>query len=98
MANTGCTAQTRPMAERFLRIFSGFDYVVCPSGSCVAMVRCHYDEYLAGRPLFDELRQKTFELCEFLVDELGGNDLGSTQGGGEGGDAGQHGPTTAQVL
>ena len=36
--------------------------------------------------------------CEFLVDELGGNDLGSTQGGGEGGDAGLHGPTTAQVL
>ena len=61
MANTGCTRQTRPMAERFLKIFSGFDYVVCPSGSCVAMVRCHYDEYLAGQPMFDELKRKGLE-------------------------------------
>ncbi|HEY4313747.1 MAG TPA: (Fe-S)-binding protein [Pirellulales bacterium] len=68
MANTGCTEQARPLAERFLAIFSGYDYVVAPSGSCVAMVRCHYDEYLAGQPGFEELKKKTFELCEFLVD------------------------------
>jgi L-lactate dehydrogenase complex protein LldE len=68
MANTGCTEQTRPLAERFLELFRPFDYVVAPSGSCVAMVRCHYDEYLAGKPGFDELKAKTFELCEFLVD------------------------------
>ena len=71
MANTGCTAEARPLAERFLTLFGGFDYVVAPSGSCVAMVRCHYDEYLAGRPGFDELKAKTFELCEFLVDVAG---------------------------
>jgi len=68
MANTGCTEQTRPLAERFLNLFRPFDYVVAPSGSCVAMVRCHYDEYLAGKPGFVELKAKTFELCEFLVD------------------------------
>ena len=68
MANTGCTEQARPLAERFLELFGGYDYVVAPSGSCVAMVRCHYDEYLAGRPGFEELKRKTFELCEFLVD------------------------------
>ena len=48
MANTGCPAEARPLAERFLEIFSPYDYVVAPSGSCVAMVRCHYDEFLAG--------------------------------------------------
>jgi L-lactate dehydrogenase complex protein LldE len=68
MANTGCTAEARPLAERFLDLFGGYEYVVAPSGSCVAMVRCHYDEYLAGRPGFEELRAKTFELTEFLVD------------------------------
>lgn len=68
MANTGCTEETRPLAERFLRIFSAYDYVVAPSGSCVAMVRHHYEEYLVGRPGFAELKAKTFELCEFLVD------------------------------
>jgi L-lactate dehydrogenase complex protein LldE len=70
MANTGCTDQTRPLAERFLQIFGEFDYVVGPSGSCVAMVRHHYDEYLAGQPGFEELKGKTFELCEFLTDVL----------------------------
>jgi len=68
MANTGCTEETRPLAERFLRIFGGYDYIVAPSGSCVAMVRHHYDEYLAGWPGFDELKRKTYELCEFLTD------------------------------
>jgi len=71
MANTGCTAEARPLAERFLALFRDFDYVVAPSGSCVAMVRCHYDEYLEGRPGFAALKAKTFELCEFLVDVVG---------------------------
>lgn len=70
MANTGLTDQTRPLAERFLAIFAEYEYVVCPSGSCTAMVTHHYDEYLTGRPGFDELKKKTFELTEFLVDVL----------------------------
>jgi L-lactate dehydrogenase complex protein LldE len=70
MANTGCTEQARPLAERFLAIFKDYEYIVCPSGSCTAMVRLHYDEYLAGKPGFEELKHKTFELCEFLTDVL----------------------------
>ncbi len=70
MANTGCTEDTRPLAEKFLRIFKDYEYVVCPSGSCVAMVRHHYDRYLEGKPGFDDLKRKTFELCEFLTDVL----------------------------
>jgi L-lactate dehydrogenase complex protein LldE len=75
MANTGCTEATRPLAERFLQIFAPFDYVVAPSGSCVAMVRHHYEEYLHGFPGFEELKSKTFELCEFLVDVVKLNQL-----------------------
>ncbi|MBL9083684.1 MAG: (Fe-S)-binding protein [Planctomycetales bacterium] len=71
MANTGCTNEARPLAERFLEIFAPYQYVVAPSGSCVAMVRHHYDEYLEGKPGFAELKAKTFELCEFLVDVVG---------------------------
>jgi len=70
MANTGCTNETRPLAERFLEIFSEYQYVVAPSGSCVAMVRHHYEEYLGGKPGFEELKRKTYELCEFMVDVL----------------------------
>jgi L-lactate dehydrogenase complex protein LldE len=70
MANTGCTEDTRPLALRFFQIFKDYEYIVCPSGSCTAMVRHHYDEYLAGTPGFEELKAKTFEFCEFLHDVL----------------------------
>lgn len=67
MANTGCWDDARPLAERFLEIFRGFDAVVCPSGSCVAMVTHHYDPFLQGRPGYEELTAKTYELTEFLI-------------------------------
>lgn len=70
MANAGCAKDAAPLADQFLRIFSQFDAVVCPSGSCVSMVRNHYDQFLAGKPGFEELKRKTYELCEFLVDVL----------------------------
>ena len=71
MANTGCKEDTRPLAVKFYEIFQDYPYVVCPSGSCVSMVRHHYDDYLAGRPKFEHLKHHTFELCEFLTDVLG---------------------------
>jgi L-lactate dehydrogenase complex protein LldE len=70
MANTGCTDQTRPLALKMAEIFSPYDYVVSPSGSCVAMVRHHYEEYFEDQQELDQLRGKTFELCEFLTDVL----------------------------
>lgn len=70
MANTGCTEDARPLAEKFVSLFQEFDYVVCPSGSCTAMVTHHYEELLHGRSDYESLRKRTFELCEFLVDVL----------------------------
>jgi len=71
LANAGFADAAAPLARRFLEIFSGFDAVVCPSGSCTSMVRNHYDPFLAGRPGFEALKRGTYELCEFLVDVLG---------------------------
>lgn len=68
MANSGCGDDARPLAEKFLRIFARYDHVVAPSGSCVSMVRNHYEQWLAGKPGFDHLRANTYELCEYLVD------------------------------
>jgi L-lactate dehydrogenase complex protein LldE len=70
MANTGLTAEARPLALQFFEIFKDYEYVVCPSGSCTSMIRTHYDEYLQGTSGFDELKQKTYELCEFMTDVL----------------------------
>lgn len=70
MANTGCTEAAKPLARRFLEIFRDYEYVVAPSGSCVAMVRNHYHDLVHEHPDFDAVHSKTFELCEFLTDVL----------------------------
>ena len=68
MANTGCWDEAKPLAVRFLETFRNYDAVVCPSGSCTAMVTHHYDDFLSGRDGFEELKQKTYELTQFLTD------------------------------
>jgi L-lactate dehydrogenase complex protein LldE len=70
MANTGCTNDAVPLARRFLDIFAPYDYVVCPSGSCTAMVRQHYHDLVHDHPQFEAVTHKTYELCEFLHDVL----------------------------
>lgn len=71
MANTGCTTETAPVAQRWVNIFADYDAVVCPSGSCTAMVRHHYHDYFDdGDGRFEHIRARTFELCEYLHDEL----------------------------
>ncbi len=70
MANTGCVEEARPLAEKYFRTFGRYDYVVCPSGSCTAMVRQHYEEFSHGNAAFGALRARTYELCEFLTDVL----------------------------
>ncbi|MCA9106625.1 MAG: (Fe-S)-binding protein [Planctomycetales bacterium] len=87
MANTGVVSAAAPLARDYLRIFEPYDYIVCPSGSCVSMVRHHYADVLDepsdsahGDSAHDEARHddargRTYELCEFLVDVLKVNEL-----------------------
>ncbi|HMO84870.1 MAG TPA: (Fe-S)-binding protein, partial [Lacipirellulaceae bacterium] len=70
MANAGCVEQARGVAEQFVALFRPFDYVVGPSGSCVAMVRRHYHGIVRDEAALAEVEHKTFELCEFLSDVL----------------------------
>jgi L-lactate dehydrogenase complex protein LldE len=70
MANAGLHSDARPLAERFLEIFAPYDYVVSPSGSCVAMVRHHFEQVLGDSPQLEAVAHKTFELCEFFTDVL----------------------------
>lgn len=69
-ANMGYHVEARPVAEHFLQVFEGFDYVVGPSGSCVSMVRNHYWGLIEDQPRLEKLQRKTFELCEFLHDVM----------------------------
>jgi L-lactate dehydrogenase complex protein LldE len=68
MANTGCAHETSILAQRFLKIFKNYDYIVAPSGSCVSMVRENYAQFLEGQEGFEHLKTHTYELVEFLHD------------------------------
>jgi L-lactate dehydrogenase complex protein LldE len=84
-ANSGYQLQAVPLARRFVRIFgdASFDAIVSPSASCVGMVHDQYprlaklaeDDDLAAR--VEELTPRVFELSQFLVDELGVEDVGA---------------------
>jgi L-lactate dehydrogenase complex protein LldE len=72
MANTGCDQDTAPVARRTVDLFAEFEAVVCPSGSCVSMIRNHYGSYFdADDPKFRHVSSQTYELCEYLHDVIG---------------------------
>jgi L-lactate dehydrogenase complex protein LldE len=70
MANTGCLDAARPLVEKFLATFEDYEYVVAPSGSCVAMVRHHFAHVIGDQARVAAMASKTYELCEFLTDVL----------------------------
>ena len=84
-ANSGYEREALPLLARMVGVFGGedLDAVVAPSGSCVAMVRHHYRRLAleAGdaslRDGVERLAARTFELSEFLVRELGVEDVGA---------------------
>ena len=67
MANSGFNAECAATEALFVRNFSGFDYVVGPSGSCVHHVRDNFDAIDQGAEV-KEVRARTYELVEFLHD------------------------------
>lgn len=69
LANSGMEQEARPIYEHFVKTFSAFDYIVCPSGSCVYQIRHHYD-VLEQTPEVVAIREKTFELADFLINVL----------------------------
>jgi L-lactate dehydrogenase complex protein LldE len=71
LANVGLIDDARPLARRFVELFAAYDYVVGPSGSCVSMIRNHYEDILGDDANYAALQKKTYELCEFLVDVMG---------------------------
>jgi len=69
--NAGADKEAQTIARQVIDAFSGFDYVVAPSGSCAGMIKRHYREVLPGDPRALALAAKTYELTRFLVDVRG---------------------------
>jgi len=83
--NAGYRPEARSMAEHFITVFENdrSDFIVAPSGSCTAMVRNFYGELFAGsndrkwRDRLARVRPRLREFSEFIVNELGVEDVGA---------------------
>jgi L-lactate dehydrogenase complex protein LldE len=71
--NSGFVGDARRVARRTLRALADADVVVVPAGSCAAMMRLHWGRLFHGEPeqeLAERVSARTFELTQYLVDEL----------------------------
>jgi len=73
--NSGYRDQAAKLARRFSAIFAPYDLIVCPSSSCVGMVREFHPQLAPGA---EELGGRVFELTELLVHRLGVEELGAS--------------------
>jgi L-lactate dehydrogenase complex protein LldE len=75
--NSGDRATTRIIARKIIDLFSDYDYVVIPSGSCGGMLKKHYPTlFAAGDPMHEkavQLSSKVYELSTFLVEKTSSN-------------------------
>ena len=81
--NTGYHAEALGTVRAYVKAFSSADFIVGPSGSCVASVREQHPLLAAetGDTAFMDavaaVVAKTYELTEFLIDVLGAEDVGA---------------------
>jgi L-lactate dehydrogenase complex protein LldE len=79
--NAGFWDDAREVCSKFIKDFSGADYVVAPSASCVGFVRNYYPKLFDNSSLHNEvkdLQKRTFEFSEFLTDVLKMEDFGAS--------------------
>jgi len=81
--NTGYYDEALGTVRAYVEAFSSADYIVSPSGSCVASVR-HQHPMLAKQTgdaaligAVNAVVAKTYELTEFIIDVLGVEDVGA---------------------
>ncbi|MCL4639812.1 MULTISPECIES: (Fe-S)-binding protein [Olivibacter] len=69
MANSGYEHLTGGCNENFIKRFQGYDYIVSPSGSCVLHIKDHLHSDQSPT-ISNEVRERVYELTEFLTDIL----------------------------
>ncbi|MDQ1440761.1 MAG: L-lactate dehydrogenase complex protein LldE [Acidimicrobiaceae bacterium] len=82
--NTGYQNDALRLVRHHVEVFSSYDVIVAPSGSCVGSIR-HQHAMVARRAGQEQLAAAaeivaghTYELSEFLVDVLGVEDVGAS--------------------
>jgi L-lactate dehydrogenase complex protein LldE len=79
--NAGFRDEAKEVCSKFIRDFSGADYIVAPSASCTGFVRNYYPALFDNSSLHNEvkdLQKRVFEFSEFMVNVLHIEDTGAT--------------------
>lgn len=82
--NAGYWDEAKSVCSKFLKDFSGTDYIVGPSASCVGFVRNYYTklfENSSQHHTVQDMNKRIFEFSEFLVDVLGIEKFGAELNG-----------------
>ncbi|WP_258112229.1 (Fe-S)-binding protein [Alicyclobacillus sp. SP_1] len=79
--NSGYVSEAKEAAKQMIRAFAGYEFVVTPSGSCCTMFK-EYPHLFAGDEEWEraaqELAAHTYELTQFIVEQLGITDVQAT--------------------
>ncbi len=73
--NGGDAKSAADIARQVIETFDGYDFVVGPSGSCMATIRIDYPKMFDGDPVWqkraNDLAERSYELMSFLTDIAG---------------------------
>lgn len=78
--NAGFWDDAKTVCSKFIRDFSGDDYIVAPSASCVGFVKNYYGRLFDNSSLHHEiasLNKRIFEFSEFMIRILQVEDVGA---------------------
>lgn len=79
--NAGFRDDAREVCTKFIKDFSGTDYIVAPSASCVGFVKNYYGSLFDNSSLHNDVRdtqKRIYEFSSFLVNVLGIDDVGAS--------------------
>ena len=82
--NAGFWDESRAVCTKFIKDFSGADYIVAPSASCVGFVRNYYAKLFENSAYQNDAKavsENIFEFTEFLVNKLGQTKFGAELNG-----------------
>ncbi|MBC7902256.1 MAG: (Fe-S)-binding protein [Gemmatimonadaceae bacterium] len=78
--NAGFRDEAREVCTKFLKDFSGSDYIVAPSASCVGFVRNYYAKLFDNSSQHNavkDMQKRIFEFSEFMVNVIGIDNVGA---------------------
>ncbi len=82
--NAGFWKEAKEVCNKYIKDFSGSDYIVAPSASCVGFVRNYYATLFENSSLHNDVKllgDRLYEFSEFLIKVLGIEDFGATLSG-----------------